>query len=308
MAEAVSAGAVPVEPQVEARCLYAISQDGAIVTDHGGEYIVPWWSFTKTVIAAAALTLVQDGRLRLDGTIDRQPYTLRQLLQHRAGLADYGALPDYHAAVTRGDEPWSVSELLDRVNSDQLLYPPGTGWQYSNVGYLIVRQMIERETDTDLGAALRRLVLKPLGLDDVWLASNSSDLAGVMMGEASSYHPGWVYHGLLVGPVRSAAMSLDRLLGTGLSAVELRQQMLNGHPVGGPIEGRPWKAAGYGLGMICGESKDGHRFAGHTGSGPGSVIAVYRRMNSRTPQSAAAFLTDGTQGQAERAAFDLVSR
>jgi hypothetical protein len=134
------------------------------------------------------------------------------------------------------------------------------------------------------------------------------DLAGVTMGDALGYHPGWVYHGLLVGPVRSAAVLLDRLLSTDLLASDLRQQMLQPHMIGGPIDARPWKITGYGLGTMCGESKDGHRLAGHTGSGPGSVIAVYRWMNSSTPQSAAAFLTGGTQGQVERAAFNLVSR
>ena len=43
---------------------------------------VLWWSFTKTVLAAAALALVRDGKLDLDAPVDDQPYTLRQLLRH----------------------------------------------------------------------------------------------------------------------------------------------------------------------------------------------------------------------------------
>ena len=132
--------------------------------EHGGECIVPWWSFTKTVIAAAALTLVQDGWLRLDDTIDGQPYTLRQLLQHRAGLADYGTLPEYHAAVTS----WRSAMVCAGASGSCSEYPisldgPGMGWRYSNIGYLLVRQLIERQTDTGLDAALRRLVLDWLG-------------------------------------------------------------------------------------------------------------------------------------------------
>jgi CubicO group peptidase (beta-lactamase class C family) len=63
------------------------------------EPVVPWWSFTKTAIAATALSLVARGKITLDEPLTAKPYTLRQLLQHRAGLCDYGALPDYHAAV-----------------------------------------------------------------------------------------------------------------------------------------------------------------------------------------------------------------
>ena len=53
--------------------------------------------FTKTIIAAAVV-LVQQARLSLDQPLANRRYTLRQLLQHRAGLAEYGDLAAYHAA------------------------------------------------------------------------------------------------------------------------------------------------------------------------------------------------------------------
>jgi CubicO group peptidase (beta-lactamase class C family) len=71
--------------------------EGGFSTD-----VVPWWSFTKTLIAAAALRLAERGRLALDEPLTGLPYTPRQLLQHRAGVGDYGQLPDYQAAVARG--------------------------------------------------------------------------------------------------------------------------------------------------------------------------------------------------------------
>ena len=68
-------------------------REGAVVTSNGDAADVPWWSFTKTVIAAAALALVRDGRPRRStSTLPDRPYTLRQLLQHRAGLTEYGRL------------------------------------------------------------------------------------------------------------------------------------------------------------------------------------------------------------------------
>jgi CubicO group peptidase (beta-lactamase class C family) len=296
------------EASVKSRCLYAVSHDGTIVNERGGANIVPWWSFNKTVIAAAVLRLVQDGRLRLDDLLEGQPYSLSQLLQHRAGLPDYGALPEYHAAVARGDQPWPPSELLNRVGGDRLQYRPGNGWQYSNVGYLIVLQQIERTTGVDLDAALRQLVLDPLGVDVGCLSLKTTDLANGTMGAAIGYHPEWVFHGLLVGPVRSAAILLDRLIGTPFLAGELMEQMLKPHVVGGPIKERPWKVPGYGLGMMSGEGEDGHRVAGHTGGGPGSVIAVYPQMDSPSSGAAAAFLPGGMLGHVERAAFELAWR
>jgi CubicO group peptidase (beta-lactamase class C family) len=95
------------------KVLRAAVERGEVVAA-GAELLVPWWSFTKTAITAAALALVRDGALALDLPADGKPCTLRHLLQHTAGLGDYSELADYHAAVARGDDPWPVGELLRR--------------------------------------------------------------------------------------------------------------------------------------------------------------------------------------------------
>ena len=113
----------------------------------GGDAPVPWWSFTKTVLSAAALQLVADGRLNLDQPLAGRPYSLRQLLQHRAGLPCYGSHHSYHAAVEAGEEPWSKEELWTEAKADELRFPPDGGLRYSNVGYLLVRQVIEQASE-----------------------------------------------------------------------------------------------------------------------------------------------------------------
>ncbi|RML54220.1 Beta-lactamase [Pseudomonas amygdali pv. morsprunorum] len=46
------------------------------------DLVVPWWSFTKPVIATAALSLVSDGLIQLDDPVQENHFTLRQLLRH----------------------------------------------------------------------------------------------------------------------------------------------------------------------------------------------------------------------------------
>jgi hypothetical protein len=92
--------------------------------------IVPWWSFSKTVLAAAALVLVDRRKLDLEVSAARAPFTLRHLLQHTSGLPDYGPDPDYHRAVAGGESPWTIDELLRRVNASTLLFAPGTRFSY----------------------------------------------------------------------------------------------------------------------------------------------------------------------------------
>src|SRR5262249_20155592 len=105
--------------------------------------LFPWWSFTKTAIAIAALRLVEVGKLELDTPRPHEPYTLRQLLLHRAGVPNYGRLNAYHEAVASGEDAWPRARLLQAVNVDQLDFEPGERWNYSNVGYLFARDAIE---------------------------------------------------------------------------------------------------------------------------------------------------------------------
>jgi CubicO group peptidase (beta-lactamase class C family) len=285
----------------------AVVEDGRVVLARGAEIDVPWWSFSKTVLAAAALVLVRDGHLALDEPLAEQNYTLRQLLQHRAGLTDYGGLATYHDAVACRADAWPVSELLARTDADELIYRPGEGWAYSNIGYLLVRRLIEATTSEDLASALTRLVLQPLGIEGVRLAERREHLATVAMGEVHDYDPRWVYHGLLVGPLPSAALLLDRLMTGDLLPPDLLSAMRQAHSVGGPLAGRPWRSPAYGLGLMIGGvdvdadngSGSGITIAGHTGGGPGSGIAVYHRTHAR-PRTAASFSPGDDQGEVER--------
>ncbi len=269
----------------------ALVRDGVVHTG-GADIAVPWWSFTKTVLAAAALSLVAARRLQLDAHIGDDRITLRQLLQHRAGLPDYGSLAAYHAAVARGDPPWPEADMLRRAGAQSA---PGTRFAYSNIGYLRVAHLIEAAADTTLAQALHQRVLKPLGVPNVRLARLPADLDGTAWGNAAGYHPGWVYHGLLLGTPIEAALLLHRLLSGELLEPGLLKQMCAPEPIeNGAGPGRPWHSVGYGLGLGIGQIAAG-TFTGHSGAGPGSVASVYHHGGA----TAAAFAAGDNPGIAE---------
>lgn len=269
---------------------------------------VPWWSFTKTVLAATALTLVRDGLIQLDEQVEEGPFTLRQLLKHQAGLADYSELKDYHAAVADNQVPWPADEMLQRLDASRLRYEPGAGWRYSNVGYLWVVRLIERVTGQQLEEALTQRVFQPLGLTQVRLAKTREDLRDVLPPSMASYHPGWVYHGLLVGPLSEAALLLDRLLAGQILPPALLADMQDAIVLGGPIPGRPWATPGYGLGLMIGGTNSGHRLVGHTGGGPGSVIAVYQCAQSDQVATCAVFSEGHDEGAVESTALAQLTK
>jgi CubicO group peptidase (beta-lactamase class C family) len=259
----------------------AAVMDGALVAGPIADPPVPWWSYTKTVLAAAALVLVDAGKLTLDDPLPGRPYTLRQLLQHRAGVPDYGGWKQYHDAVAAGGSPWSVEELLDRSRILRSFAPEAT-WMYSNIGYLFVRQLIEETAQEPIGEAVTRLVLAPLGIRNVALAASPADLAATRWGNPSGYHPGWVFHGLLLGPPAQAALLLDGLMRGELLSPALRaaMRMPFAIPVAPaanaiPLESaRPWLAPGYGLGLMIETAAGAEAFMGHSGEGTTNA-AVY---------------------------------
>ncbi len=273
-----------------------IAEDGRLVRDDAPGALFPWWSIGKTVLAAAALRLVERGCLALDAPLPGRSFTLRELLQHRAGVPNYGGLAAYHAAVARRDDPWPVGELLERVDAERLDFPPGRGWSYSNVGYLYLRQLVEEAQGAGLEAALRALVLDPLELASVSLAAEPGDLEATAWGNAAGYHPGWVYHGLLLGSAADAARLLSGLLAGQLLPPPLLDAMTAAHPLGGPLAGRPWETTGYGLGLMIGRMAGAGLAIGHSGCGPGSVSAAYHFREGRPPRTAAAFAPDSDGG------------
>lgn len=276
-----------------------IVSDEPPLTSGAASALFPWWSFTKTVLAVCVLRLWEQGRLDLHERLPGRPFTLHHLLQNRAGVPDYGRLPDYHAAVARGDTPWSRNELWERVQADRLDFEPGTGWSYSNVGFLLVRELIEAQTGQDLGAAIFTLVTEPLGLTSVRLASSTSDFADVYWEPMRGYDPRWVYHGCLIGTPGDACRLLHALFTGQLLRPEALDRMLERHHLGGGIPGRPWTSHGYALGLMSGEMGSAGRVVGHSGGGPGCVNAVYHFPDFARPMTGASF-TDGTdEGRAE---------
>jgi D-alanyl-D-alanine carboxypeptidase len=268
--------------------------------------VFPYWSFTKTVIAICALKLVETRVLDLDTPAGDKRYTLRHLLAHTSGLRDYGHFRQYHAAVANGETPWSRDRLLDLVLADGPLFEPGRGWSYSNVGYLLVREMIERVTDQPLGAVISDRVTSPLDLSSIELSETGAQFGRIHWPAARRYDPRWVYHGCLTGTAADAAHLLHSLFAGRLLQSETLAEMRESRSIGGPIAGRPWTRCGYGLGLMSGHMGKAGTAIGHSGGGPFSVNAVYHFPEASDPMTVACFSEGVDEGEAEFKAAELV--
>lgn len=136
-------------------------------------------SISKPVAAAAALSLVQGGKLTLDGDVNAvlsswklpasaftadRPLTLRDLLSHTGGTTVHG-FPGYAEGapvptllqVLEGATPANTRAVVSEAR-------PGERWKYSGGGYQIVQQMIEDATGESFGQVVREQVLAPIGM------------------------------------------------------------------------------------------------------------------------------------------------
>lgn len=131
-------------------------------------------SNTKAMTATLVAKLVEQGRLDWETTIaevfsdasfkihpDFQKVTMMQLLAHRSGLPPNLKLPNYLGKTARRERLRAVKEELAKPPQFQ----PGSQYQYSNLGYLIVGAMIEKITNKSWQANMTEHVFRPLKMN-----------------------------------------------------------------------------------------------------------------------------------------------
>jgi len=162
--------------------------DTGVVAALGADTPVRIASNTKTFVAATVLRLWEQGRIDLDAAIgplltpkldellrsggyDTGRITVRQLLSHSAGIYDHAEDERYLPLVlSQPERHWAREELVRlAVTWGHPLDPPGTAFHYSDTGYILVGDIIERFTGQSLGKAVRsQLQLDRLKLSSTW--------------------------------------------------------------------------------------------------------------------------------------------
>ncbi len=141
-------------------------------------------SVTKTYVAAAILRLMEKKVLRLDDPISRhlspthaailaQDYdleqiTIQQILRHSAGFFDHTNAPEFFGKVfATPDYEWTrTAQLQLGVEKGDPIGPPGGQFSYSDMGYVILGELIETYTGKSLDGGIKELLgLEKLGLE-----------------------------------------------------------------------------------------------------------------------------------------------
>ena len=141
------------------------------------ETLIRTASIAKPITAVATMTLVEAGKLDLDAPVQRYcapfplkqwPITIRELLSHTSGIRHYN---EGELENTRHFR-WMADGFVLFAN-DPLLFPPGTGYQYSTYGYSVVGCAVEGASGTRFQDYVMQHVLRPAAMthtfvDDVF--------------------------------------------------------------------------------------------------------------------------------------------
>ena len=209
-----------------------------------------WFSMSKVVTATAAMRLAGTGQLHLDAPVHSvvpgyrarsgdQP-VIRQLMNHTAGAPNplplRWVLP---GDATDDDARAFAAKVLARHGRPKR--PAGGPARYSNVGYLVLAEAIERVSGEGFEAHVRRAVLEPAGMTSTGYSPAGGDLA--------------------TGYVR-LPRPVDPLLRAVLPAGVV------GERHGNQLALRPFRVAGAGYGGLIGCAADGARLLRlHLGDG-----------------------------------------
>ncbi|MGE4552859.1 MAG: serine hydrolase domain-containing protein, partial [Desulfovibrionaceae bacterium] len=154
-------------------------------------------SLTKVFTAALVMELVQEDKLGLDDLLGRrlsgitdpkvQAITLRQLLEHASGLADFLSSKTFQKNMA---VPYAPRPLLDMALKLPMSFAPGSRFGYSNTNYLVLGLVLEQATGTPYAELLQRRAVTPLGLVDTRLGDDRSIFPGRAQGYRRNGEPG----------------------------------------------------------------------------------------------------------------------
>ncbi len=138
-------------------------------------------SLTKQFTAMAIMILQERGLLSVDDPISKHwpdcprvwpAITIHHLLTHTSGIPNFTSLPGNFPDYWRA--PRTVDETIALFRNLPLRFTPGTKWEYSNSGYVVLGKIIELLSDSSYEDFIKQNIFEPLGMSNSGYDHNST--------------------------------------------------------------------------------------------------------------------------------------
>ncbi|MGC4022996.1 MAG: serine hydrolase [Cyclobacteriaceae bacterium] len=123
-------------------------------------------STSKQFTAMLIMQLVAENKLSLNDSVSKfipnyrnGRVTIEQLLRHQSGIPNYTENEEYMSLIL--SRKYSVSELVTNFCSDPLEFNPGTQFNYSNSGYVVLAFIVEKITSKNYSDVLKEKIFEP---------------------------------------------------------------------------------------------------------------------------------------------------
>jgi len=129
-------------------------------------------SVTKQFTAASILLLEERGKLKTDDLVKKylpdapaawDKITIFHLLTHTSGIPNFTSFPDYPELEKKAATP---EEIVKRFEDKPLEFEPGSKFNYSNSGYLLLGYLIDKISGEKYPQFLKENIFTPLGMAD----------------------------------------------------------------------------------------------------------------------------------------------
>jgi D-alanyl-D-alanine carboxypeptidase len=245
-------------------------------------------SLTKSMVAAAALQLVGQGRLSLSDTVEKwepgllahgRDITVAELLGQTSGLPSFQTTSGFNRM--RGDP--TPQQLTALVAHAPLMFKPGSRSWYSNTNYLVLGMILQKVSHEPLRALLQHRIFGPLGLHSTTLVTPRATTPRLAHGydhgkDVTRWDLAWLWAaGGVVSNAGDVARFYDALLTGKVVPGPLLRKMLAQRP---ETNHDDVPFSGYGLGVATIRPSCGTAY-GHSGSAPGYITHAWTTRNGK---------------------------
>jgi CubicO group peptidase (beta-lactamase class C family) len=146
-------------------------------------------SITKQFTAIGILQLVEQGKISLQDSIQKYiPFpskgyriTIENLLTHTSGIVDYSNADTTHNPYIERED-FTPERMIPYFNYQPLEFEPGTKYNYSNSGYVLLAYVIEKVTGQEYHKYMQEHVINKAGLSNTLYASENTIVPGRVQG------------------------------------------------------------------------------------------------------------------------------